>query len=101
MFLLGLEVKLLIIKSIIDGNSVTEIQNLITTKIKPDLEEFKKPSLNLFKQKNLLNQKNKQLEGLAGTVARLIKQKADDQSPSVGLNESTINRWKLIAGIRG
>jgi len=101
LFLLGLEVKLLIVKSIIDGNDVTDIQNLITTKIKPDLEEFKKPSLNLFKQKKLLNQKNKQLEGLAGTVARLIKQKADDQSPSVGLNESTINRWKLIAGIRG
>ena len=101
LFLLGLEVKLLIIKSIIDGNDITEIQNLITTKIKPDLEEFKKPSLNLFKQKNLLNEKNKQLEDLAATVAQLIRQKADDQSPSVGLNESTVNRWKQLAGIRG
>lgn len=78
--------------------TVQEVSNEINY---PDLEEFKKPSLNLSKQKNLLNEKNKQLEDLAATVARLIRQKAADQSPGVGLNESTVNRWKQLAGIRG
>lgn len=100
LFLLGLEVKLLIIKNFIDGNNSTNIKSLIIDKVKPNLEEFKKPSLNFFKQKNLLKEKARQLEGLAESVALLIREKSNEQTP-VQLDESTINRWKLLAGIKG
>lgn len=101
LFLLGLEIKLLITKSIIDENmNFREIEDLIINKLEPDLKEFKKPSLNLFKQKNLLKKKTGQLQNLAMNVAELIRQKSHKQSSST-LSESTINRWKTLAAIRG
>ena len=87
---------------IVDQNNVDYFKNEAVSYVEHYMQQFKKSKFIFFRQGKLFKQIDNDLKREAEELKNEIKHLSDQSNNSTPIvSESTINRWKTLAGIRG